>query len=326
MRRLINLVESISLSNEEKTYRWDYLRDSCFQTNIGKYVADEIIQRAKEVSQDDWESEALDDFTINVVGPIRIYLSSLLRSAHDRQSDLKLWFNIPNLSFDQITIAAKQYYTSKLTTTSEEEEEEDEYDDEYWDKMVGYLPYSPEMDTQHFIRFGKPNKFGRSVFGLAADDNEDGPDQWRIESGNKTHEAGISVFVASRSISDPNGWVIHIPDFRNARYSPPSQASYIQSILPKPLFSKWMHDHKTPVAYWIDGSIVTSKLRKGLAAELGSDGEYLINTSKPFTSHVIPLENIYISEKERLVDWLTELDFWNRECSNDDYLNLVDWP
>jgi hypothetical protein len=308
LMRIINLFENEDFINE-KYFRYEYLDDQCFKTKIGSKIADAISAELP------WKDNKISDeqayqLKIKVINPIQGYLNNLLMRVRSRHEDMSEWFSLEHLSLQDIIQKANNYRNSFVQSTDDEEEHE--YDDD--EGHMGFASYDPEMDNFYFIRFGKIPKTGKSNFGLAKDDTEDYQDEWRKETCNKTHEDGVSVFQAYRHHNDPDGWIIQMPNFSLARYGISNEETYLQSILPANVLCKWQKNHSTPVVHLILGSIVKSVGKKKIYAELGSDGEYLIDTSKPFKTSVIPLENIYISEKNKLVDWLNSIDYFNRQC------------
>lgn len=174
------------------------------------------------------------------------------------------------------------------------------------------LAYSEESERWIYVRFGGMPSGGRSRFGLAREDTEDGPDPWRQELGGMTHEAGVSVFRASMHPDVPGAYVLIAPAFDLARYGVESQESHLLSVYPRAKAGE------EGTAVLVDGSLVTSRARDGtLRAELGSDGEYLVDVRKPFAVRPLSVGAIWVSERESLSDFLVRRRFHDRFDADD---------
>ena len=320
MRHFITLIEN--LEKYFKSFQYHYLNDNIFRTTIGQTIADKIFEKAKQTIHDldsDGDSEQAYQFNKEVITPIRIYLTSLTQGITDRRHNLTEWFNLKNLSLDQILTLAKQYYKQqyKPYDSNEEEDNDDDFPEEFNEK-IGFCVYHEQMDHFHFMRFGQIPKTGRSIFGLAGEDNEDGPDEWRTETGNKTHEAGISVLQVHRNDNDPQGWILQTPNFAHARYGIQNFDDYLLTILPMKQLYIWKKNPTHSVAFHIEGSIVTinmpiNKKKSIQMAELGSDGEFLINPKKPMKITPVNPEHVYLSSNIKLLDFLNSKHYFEKD-------------
>jgi len=142
-------------------------------------------------------------------------------------------------------------------------------------------------------------KTGRSVFGLMGEDNEDGVDPWRLELGNMTHEAGVCVFKAHRHPDVPDAFVLIQPHFELARYNVSNAVEHLLAIIPD---AESLQD--IPVLK-IHGDLVTIKGGdKTLRADLGSDGEYLLDTGKHHDVEKIDISRVWASERVSVTELL----------------------
>ncbi len=218
-----------------------------------------------------------------------------MRSAFDRDADLDLWFAFPQVG---ISAMADMMRAERARWSVEDDaaEDIDEYEARDREESGFYgrtLPYDPQDDHWIFIRFGSIPKEGRSRFGLAGEDTEDGVDAWRQELGGMTHEAGVSVFKAYRHPSFHGHYVLIEPHFQMARYDVSDPTEYLLAV---------MGGRDAPnKAIRVDGSLKTIRAMDGTTRiELGSDGEYLIDAFKPHSIFDIGLDVVWINERTPL--------------------------
>lgn len=228
------------------------------------------------------------------------------QNAYYRDGDMSAWFCLPEAGLQEIARRQRELRQAWLAANDDEEalaaaEAEAERIDRLEDEGAygRTLPLVPETDRWIYVRFGGMPAAGKSAFGLAREDNEDGPDPWRAELGNMTHEAGVSVFRAYRHPDRADAYVLMEPAFCLARYGVCDQESHLLAVVPDP-------DNGGEIAVLrLDGSLSWSKAFDGTRrAELGSDGEYLVDTGKPFTVHSLSLEDVWVSEQEPMPDFL----------------------
>lgn len=257
-------------------------------------------------SSDDGERAAAERLAAGAAG----YAEYVYRqNAFTRLGDMAEWFGLPTMSVHALSARRDTLMAAWAAAARNDDDEQlarDEREQERVDDLEngGFygrtLAYAPECDEWLFIRFGPMPSSGRSVFGLAREDNEDGPDPWRTELGGITHEAGVCVFRAYRHPDVPDAYVLISPDFSMARYGVQGADSHMLSVIP-------LAAPEEIAAFRIDGCLATVRARDGtLRADLGSDGEYMIDAGKPFSSLELPLSRIWISEKTRADAFLTE--------------------
>jgi hypothetical protein len=229
-----------------------------------------------------------------------------------RHGDLAEWFGLPELPFDELARRGHALQASWWAAQPDPDDEalQDRIERERWaaddaderiariEERGGYgrtLRHFPACDEYLFIRLGGiPRSGGYSVFGLAGDDTEEGPDPWRAAMSGKVRESGTSVFRARRHPDEPGAYVLIAPDFSNAVYDVPSEHAYFLSIVPGRRF---------PVLR-IDGSPVTTVRHGDRRIVLGSDGEYLVDPCEPWTVHELPLESIWVDLDTTLADFV----------------------
>lgn len=242
-----------------------------------------------------------------------------------RTGDLTEWFALPGLPFDELARRGQALQASWWAAQPDPDDEalQERIERERWaaddaderiariERRGGYgrtLRHSPACDEYLFIRLGGiPSSGGYSLFGLAGDDTEEGPDPWRAAMSGKTRESGTSVFRALRHPDRPGAYVLIAPDFANAVYDVPSDHAYFLSVVPGRRF---------PVLR-IDGSPVTTGRHGDKRIVLGSDGEYLVDPRIPWTVHELPLESIWIDLDTTLAEFV-ERHVVEREHPEDD--------
>lgn len=210
------------------------------------------------------------------------------------------WFELPILGIPELARRQRELrvkWHAEAAAISDDEHDaieaerervSDLEDEGFYGRTVAY---TPEMKDWIYIRFGKMPKTGRSVFGLMGEDNEDGVDPWRQELGNMTHEAGVCVFKAYRHPDVPDAFVLIQPHFELARYNVSNALEHLLAIIPD---AESLQD--IPVLK-IHGDLITIKGGdKTLRADLGSDGEYLLDTGKPHEVEEIDISRVWSDE------------------------------
>lgn len=211
------------------------------------------------------------------------------------------WFELPTLGIPELACRQRELrvkWDAEVAAISDEEHDaleaerdriSDLEDEGFYGRTVAY---TSEMKDWIYIRFGKMPKAGKSVFGLMGEDNEDGVDPWRQELGNMTHEAGVCVFKAYRHPDVPDAFVLIQPHFELARYNVSNAQEHLLAIIPG---AESLQD--IPVLR-IHGDLVTTNGRdKTLRADLGSDGEYLLDMGKPHEVEEIDISRVWADER-----------------------------
>jgi quinol monooxygenase YgiN len=229
-------------------------------------------------------------------------------NAFTNDGSLDHWFELPSLGIPELARRQGELHVkwdAEATSISDEEYaaievELDRVSDLENEGFYGRtVAYTPEMKDWIYIRFGKMPKAGKSVFGLMREDNEDGVDPWRQELGNMTHEAGVCVFKAYRHPDVPDAFILIEPHFELARYNVSNAQEHLLAIIPE---AESISD--IPVLR-IRGDLTTIYGRdRTLRADLGSDGEYLINSQKPFDIEEIDIARIWASSSVSVSDLL----------------------
>jgi hypothetical protein len=232
-----------------------------------------------------------------------------------RHGDLGEWFGLPGLPFDEIVERGREIQASWWAVQPDPDDEalQDRIERERWaadvadervariEEQGGYgrtIRHVPECDDYLYIRLGGiPRSGGYSLFGLAGENTEEGPDPWRSAMSGKIREAGTSVFRAYRHPDEPGAYVLIAPDFTKAIYDVPSDEAYFKSVIPGGRF---------PILR-IDGSPVTTVRHGDKRIVLGSDGEYLLDPSVSWTVHELPLGSIWISPATTLAEFVETL-------------------
>lgn len=211
-------------------------------------------------------------------------------------ANLDEWFSLTPDDLDDLMQRAADERATWMHFMQEEENDDAEEEMERLDRLEDTgaygrtLPWKSDMDDWLFIRFGPIPANGKSLFGLARDDNEDGPDAWRQELGNMSHEAGMSVFRAWRHADHLNEFILIEPNFQLARYGVPDFETYLLSLLPDEFGADRMS------VSLVQGSLTTIKAFDGtLRCDLGSDGEYLLNCARPLRSLSLQISDIWIA-------------------------------
>lgn len=229
-----------------------------------------------------------------------------------RSGDLTEWFGLSGMPFEELARRGHALQASWWAAQPDPDDAalQDRLERERWaadeaderiariEEQGGYgrtLRHSPACDEYLYIRLGGiPRSGGYSLFGLAGEDTEEGPDPWRTAMSGKIRESGTSVFRAYRHPDEPGAYVLIAPDFTNAVYDVPSDHAYFQSIIPGRRF---------PVLR-IDGTPVTTVRHGDKRIVLGSDGEYLIDPSEPWIVHELALESMWISPDATLSEFV----------------------
>lgn len=231
----------------------------------------------------------------------------LAANARMRSGDMSTWFALPDLPFDELARRGMALRASWAAAPNPEDAESLELErrkaDEEDERIAAIEeaggfgrthPYAPECEQHIYIRLGDVPRDGYSRFGLAVDDTEESPDPWRVATGNKAREAGMSVFRAYRHPDVPDAYVLVDPDFRKAIYDVISSEDHLLAVMPEGRF---------PVLR-IDGSPVVATRRGVERIVLGTDGEYLIDPARPWSATELPASAIWISEQVRLTEFV----------------------
>lgn len=260
------------------------------------------------------ERDALDKMTAHAA----TYINHVLyQTVFSRRGDMETWFRLADMPLEDLAAAGhalrQEWHDRQAGMTDEqlEREQEEEYaretELEQQERLedTGFygrtLPYLPACEDWIYIRFGRMPKDGRSIFGLAGEDTEDGPDAWRTESGNRTHESGVCVLRAVRHTAIPDAYIVLQPEFSLALYGVGDFESYLLAIIPQ--YEEG--EHRTVLR--IDGSPCTVRARDNtLRLELGSDGEYMIDTGKSHTILPLTMDQVWVSEKQSAADFLNQ--------------------
>jgi len=291
----------------EQKFEEHALRSNFPPNTVGRALADEAVALWKSAMTESGRERAYRAAHL-AASYANVCFSS---NAFSREGNLSEWFSLPDIGIAELACRQQRRIDRFRSLTDEElerlEEEEDERErQDRLEEEGAYgrtLPWTSECDGWIFVRFGKMPLHGKSVFGLAREDNEDGPDPWRQELGGMTHEAGVSVFRAYRHPDVPDALVLMQPHFDLARYGVSSQREHLLSVIPR------KGDGEVE-AFRIDGFLATCRgFDKSVRLELGSDGEYLVDARRPYSAIRLQLDSIWVSEWMRLDDLLNEARF-----------------
>jgi len=230
---------------------------------------------------------------------VSAYIENLFRTnAFNRQGDLSDWFALEHMETSALLEKSNAWRARNLAALSlsgdDEEVDYDELEDAVFGRTVAFEPASADWI---YVRFGGLPKSGVSQCGLIGGDLEDGPDPWKVELGNMTHEAGISVFRAYRHPDHMDHLVLMEPFFEHARYGVPGQEAHLLAIMPEANHAEDIH------ALQVTGTLKTIKGFDGsLRCELGSDGEYLIDIAAPAVVQPIDINSLWMTERATIVD------------------------
>lgn len=278
---------------EDKQQEWE-IRSLFPENDVGRSLRQSAIDlwRATPLSER-WDA-------VSIIQDAAAYVRSTFASnAYSHSGSLDEWFQLPTKSLTEMAshnrVLREQSYV-ELTDEEQElewaaEAEQDRLDQMEQDGFFGRtLPYYPESDDWIYIRFGSMPE-GASICGLTLDENEDGPNPWRVELGNLSHEAGICVFRGYRHPDHDGAYILEQPCFELARYGVGSQEDHLNAIIPR------VEDGEVIPVLKIKGSLATTKAMNGmLRADLGSDGEYLLATNKPMSAEALSLDQVWVSE------------------------------
>ena len=165
-----------------------------------------------------------------------------------------------------------------------------ENDDDYIERtrhvpksQMGYKPFKIPL-----IRFGKFRQSSRNFLDA----------EFRAEMGNVTHEAGVSCFTASIW---QDGYLLHEPDRDRAVYNNTDPFGLIFTGFQAALIAYL--DHQQPMDIFLLHGHLASFGKNQEMLSLGSDGEFLLDVTRPYTSERLAPEHIYIGEKMNLIQW-----------------------
>ncbi|TLX15958.1 hypothetical protein [Rhizobium sp. MHM7A] len=231
------------------------------------------------------------------------FVDAMFRAnAFHADGDLNSWFALETQSVEEIIALSNAWHEEQIALAAglpddDEPETEDRDDLEESGAYGRTVEFEPSSSDWIFIRFGPMPKSGRSQCGLIGEDVEDAQDQWRVELGNMTHEAGVCVFRAYRHPGHPGHFVLIQPHFEHARYGVPGQESHLMAIMPEADVAE-----DIPVMQ-VKGSLKTIRGFDGSRrCELGSDGEYLIDAFSPLTTENLEIGKIWMTERCPVLD------------------------
>jgi hypothetical protein len=122
--------------------------------------------------------------------------------------------------------------------------------------------------------------------------------EFRAEMGNVTHEAGVSCYTAS---TWRDGYLLQEPYTDRAVYNNTDPFSLILHGFQSALIDYL--DHQQPMdIFLMHGHLMSFGANQEMLS-LGSDGEFLLDVSRPYKSERIAPEQIYFSAKMNLIQW-----------------------
>jgi hypothetical protein len=254
---------------------------------------------------------------LDVARDAATYATHLSSALWLRDADTSGWFALDGMDVSEAALRGRSLSSSWSVAapgrTEDELDREQESDwaaeaerdriDELEDRGAygRTLAHAPDAERWIYVRFGRMPKEGKSAFGLMGEDTEDTRDPWREELGGMSTEAGVCVLRAGHHPSVPGAYVVVQPDFSMARYNVPNFEDYLNAIIPR------FEEGEEPTVLRIDGSPVVSRaFDRTLRLELGSDGEYLIDMSRPAEVVPLTLADVYVSEGMSVEDFLLE--------------------
>lgn len=148
---------------------------------------------------------------------------------------------------------------------------------------VGYRPNKWPM-----IRFGKFRD--RSLIGFDA--------EMRREMGNATHEAGVSCFKGQPYkggylITEHQGRSSWAVGFDEARMLLPWARQH------HPQYLRWRADHTPMDIFVVHGHLVSFGANREWL-DVGADGEYLLDTRRPYHSENLAPDRLWLSDRQTL--------------------------
>lgn len=194
------------------------------------------------------------------------------------------------------------------------DDERDAENTEYMSKrsiqknLVGYKPFKFPL-----IRFGKFGSRSRNFLDA----------EMRQEMGNVTHEVGVSAYLG---MPYKDGWSFDLPHPDRASYNAGAKrwdSSY--SPTEAELKQLWNYiQHGTPMDIFLLRGHLVSYGRSNDWLNLGADGEYLLDTSKPYQQEILSPEKVYPSDRNLVQSILSrfkngidglrdQLEEWNNE-------------
>jgi hypothetical protein len=228
------------------------------------------------------------------------YIENIFRSnAFHREGDLSDWFALEHAETSSLLEKSNAWHARnvELSLLLDDHDDEVDYEDEEAEFFGRTVAFEPASVDWIYVRFGGMPKSGVSQCGLIGEDLEDGPDSWKVELGNMTHEAGVCVFRAYRHPDHPGHLVLMQPFFEHARYGVTGQEPHLLAIMPEA-----DSVDEIPVLQ-VNGSLKTIKGFDGsLRCELGSDGEYLIDVAAPITVEDLDVTSLWVTERAKVVD------------------------
>jgi hypothetical protein len=141
-----------------------------------------------------------------------------------------------------------------------------------------------------FIRFGKFRKSSQIFL----------DPEMRAEMGNVTHEVGVSCFEA---YAWKDGFIVMEPHTDRATYQINDPFGLIFHNFQRSLIAYL--DHQQPMDIFLIYGHLASFGKNQEMVSLGSDGEFLLDMTKPYTSSLIAPEHIYMDDRtnRNLIQW-----------------------
>lgn len=233
---------------------------------------------------------------------VSAYIENIFRAnAFNRQGDLSEWFALEHMEAFTLLAKSKAWHARNLAASSlsDDDADENDYEDEEAAVFGRTVAFDPSSVDWIYVRFGGMPKAGVSQCGLIGEDLEDGPDPWKAELGNMTHEAGVCVFRAYRHPDHPGHLVLLEPFFEHARYGVPGQEAHLLAIMPE------VDSAADIPVLQVNGALKVIKGFDGSPrCELGSDGEYLIDIAAPVVTQPLDMNSIWMTERAAVVDVL----------------------
>jgi hypothetical protein len=156
--------------------------------------------------------------------------------------------------------------------------------------QIGYKPFG--IPLIRFGRFGKQSQIG--LYGDADDQSEvymTDPESVGLQA---SHESGVSVY---RGLREPYGWLVCEPD--RSSYNMTDTFAPIDKF--KVQLIRYLNSGVPMDIFLLYGHLV-SLGRQNEYLDLGSDGEYLLDTRRPYRQSVLKPEEVFMG-RGNLIDW-----------------------
>jgi hypothetical protein len=228
---------------------------------------------------------------------VSAWLSHLYESgAWTHAGSLAGWREAEGLAWGAMRDRAGAWLAAARRARAAIEEGDGERGGEREEAPDGLVHWSADMADWLWIRFGPPPEGGRSRFGLADGGAEDRRDDWFVECGGKRFENGASALRARRHPDVDGAFVLVEPWFEKARYAVRGFEDYLSTIIP---------DGGDTEVFLLRAEPVTVAGRRGVVyADLGSDGEHLLDLSRPWSAVRVPFSVVWASDGATVADVL----------------------